>query len=142
MRTGKKENVILIVNKLDINWKEKEYTTAIADYYAQGFDRVIGVSALKELAISDIQDSLQHKIDNSPDLQKKVTPEEKKESRISFAIVGKPNAGKSTLLNTFVGEYISKVEDKSGTTRDYITTDFIYEGQQYTIFDTAGIKRP
>jgi len=142
MRTGKKENVILIVNKLDINWKEREYATAIADYYAQGFDRVIGVSALKELAISDIQDSLQHKIDNSPALQKKVTPEEKKESRISFAIVGKPNAGKSTLLNTFVGAYISKVEDKSGTTRDYITTDFVYEGQQYTIFDTAGIKRP
>jgi len=41
MRTGKKENVILIVNKLDINRKEKEYATAIADYYAQGFDRVI-----------------------------------------------------------------------------------------------------
>jgi GTP-binding protein len=65
-------------------------------------------------------------IDTSPDLQEKLTKEEKKVSAISFAIVGKPNAGKSTLLNTFVGEYISKVEDKSGTTRDYISTDFVY----------------
>lgn len=99
------------------------------------------MSALKEIALSQVQEAIQSAIQSSDYLQKKLTKEEKKSSAISFAIVGKPNAGKSTLLNTFVGQYISKVEDKSGTTRDYISTDFVYQGQQYTIFDTAGIKR-
>lgn len=141
MRTGKKNSVILVANKLDINRKEKDYGTAIAEYYKKWFPIVLGVSALKEIAVSQVQKAIQSTIDTSPALQEKLTKEEKKASAISFAIVGKPNAGKSTLLNTFVGEYISKVEDKSGTTRDYISTDFVYEWQQFTIFDTAGIKR-
>ncbi len=142
MKTGKKDNVMLVVNKLDINWKEADYASAIAEYYKKGFPHVIGVSALKEIALPQVQKTIQNIIDASKALQDILTQEERTESKISFAIVGKPNAGKSTLLNTFVGEYISKVEDKSGTTRDYISTDFVYEDQQYTIFDTAGIKRP
>ncbi len=142
MKTGKKDNVILIVNKLDIQWKEADYSSAIAEYYKKWFPHVIGVSALKEIAVGQVQERIQNIIDTSKPLQNKLTQEEKLQSKISFAIIGKPNAGKSTLLNTFVGEYISKVEDKSGTTRDYISTDFVYQDQQYTIFDTAGIKRP
>lgn len=141
MRTGRKKDVMLIVNKLDIKRKEKDYPAAIADYYSHGFADVIGASALKEIAIESIKDLLQSMIVKDEKLRDKCQKTEKEASPISFAIVGKPNAGKSTLLNTFVGEYISKVEDKAGTTRDYISKDFIYEWQQYTIFDTAGIKR-
>lgn len=127
MRAGKKNNAIVIANKLDIKRKEREYATAIADYYSLGFPGVVGVSALKEIALHEIQDAMQSIVDKTPALQKKLQKEAKKSSVISFAVVGKPNAGKSTLLNTFVGSYVSKVEDKAGTTRDYIESSFVYD---------------
>jgi small GTP-binding protein len=58
-----------------------------------------------------------------------------------LAILGKPNVGKSTLLNTFVGKELSKVENMSGTTRDYVVGAFTYDAHKYAIYDTAGIKK-
>lgn len=58
-----------------------------------------------------------------------------------LAIVGKPNAGKSTLLNTLLGENLSKVSPVPGTTRDYISASFTYDKRHFTIYDTAGIKK-
>jgi GTP-binding protein len=60
---------------------------------------------------------------------------------IPLAIIGKPNAGKSTLLNTLLGEDRALVSDIPGTTLDYNTGQFSYQGQNYTLYDTAGIKK-
>ena len=56
---------------------------------------------------------------------------------IQVAIVGKPNNGKSTMINRFAKEYISKVGDEPGTTLDYITTEITHEETQYVVYDTA-----
>ncbi|MDR3168538.1 MAG: GTP-binding protein [Candidatus Peribacteria bacterium] len=63
------------------------------------------------------------------------------QDRIGLAIVGKPNAGKSTLLNTLVGKPLAKVQDIAGTTRDYLVGEFDYKGKHYLAYDTAGIKK-
>lgn len=76
------------------------------------------------------------------DINIQITPEAEIEGELyQIAIVGKPNAGKSTLLNQLVGETLSKVEDKPGTTRDYVTANFVRKDTTYRLFDTAGIKR-
>lgn len=144
IKTNSKKKVILVINKLDKKYKSTDYDIAIADYYSLGFENVVGVSALNQLNIEVLQEMMIEFMGDNPslkDAQDELARLKQEHSGISFAIVGKPNAGKSTMLNTFVGQYLSKVEDKAGTTRDYIVTDFNYEGQDFTIFDTAGIKR-
>lgn len=144
LKTNSKKKVILVVNKLDKKHKSTDYDLAIADYYTLGFEHVVGVSALNQINIEILQEMMIEFINDNPklkDAQDELEKLKQEHSGISFAIVGKPNAGKSTMLNTFVGQYLSKVEDKAGTTRDYIVTDFTYENQDFTIFDTAGIKR-
>jgi len=141
IKTWKKNRVILVANKLDINRKQDDYLLAVADYYSLWIEYVVWASGLLDVATGEIVKKMKEMIEKNEDLSSQTNEEDYINPRISFAIVGKPNAGKSTLLNTFVGKYISKVEDKAGTTRDYINSDFEYEGIKYTIFDTAGIKR-
>lgn len=140
LKQAKKKNVLLIVNKLDKNWKKNEYDAAIAQYYSLGFPNIVGVSAEKEYNIDAVQDAI-IAFAKSHKLHKKNPEALPTIKHLPIAIVGKPNAGKSTLLNTFAGEILSKVEDKAGTTRDYIQTQFMYDGKPYEFFDTAGIKR-
>ena len=63
------------------------------------------------------------------------------DSRIHMAIIGKPNAGKSTLLNAFMKKTVSKVENIPGTTRDYVVGEFLREKKKYVVYDTAGIRK-
>jgi GTP-binding protein len=63
------------------------------------------------------------------------------DNRIHMAIIGKPNAGKSTLLNGFMKKVVSKVENIPGTTRDYVVGEFIVEKKKYVVYDTAGIRK-
>ncbi len=119
---------------------------------------MIGVSAKKEKNIGEIVDVVKEVVKKIPHLSPPPEGEETKgsisprgrskegktevdENMIKLAIVGKPNAGKSTLLNQITKQYLAKVEDKAGTTRDYIVGDFERKGQQFTIYDTAGIKK-
>ena len=136
----KQEQTILVVNKLDMKWKEHETDLAIADYYDLGIANVVGISAKKERNLSEIEDLILKHFKQ----RKKLNPdtvEEVEEARIGLAIIGKPNAGKSTLLNTLVGSELAKVRDVAGTTRDYLAGDFEWKGKKYVAYDTAGIKR-
>lgn len=70
-----------------------------------------------------------------------MTKTTKTDNRIHLAIIGKPNAGKSTLLNTLVGKPLAKVENIPGTTRDYVTGEFVLDKKKYKVYDTAGIRK-
>ncbi len=127
-KSGK--NIIVAVNKIDSI--EMEYL--IYDFYDLGLGDPIGISAEHSLGFGDLLDKVVEYF-----------PEEKKEAvskdMTSIAVVGKPNAGKSTLINTLIGEDRVIVSDISGTTRDAIDTIFTYEGEEYTLIDTAGIRK-
>jgi len=137
MDSNKRKQTVLVVNKLDINYKSSEIDLAISDYYDLWIEQVIWVSAKQELNITELEDFI---IDYFKDKEWK-TENVKKENLIGIAIVWKPNVGKSTLLNTLVWTKLAKVEDYLGTTRDYITGEFSMWGKRYKIYDTAGIRK-
>lgn len=136
----KQDTTILIINKLDIKRKESETEMAISDYYALGLSSVIGVSAKKERNLSTIENHI-----NSFYNKWKKTHKDEEESvepfRIWLAILWKPNAGKSTLLNTLVWKPLAKVADIAWTTRDYVAGNFSWKGRDYVAYDTAWIKK-
>ena len=136
----KQDTTILIINKLDLKRKESETEMAISDYYTLWLSSVIGVSAKKERNLSTIESQI-----NSFYNKRKKTHKDEEESvepyRIWLAILWKPNAGKSTLLNTLVGKPLAKVADVAWTTRDYVAGNFSWKGRDYVAYDTAWIKK-
>ena len=136
----KQDSTILIINKLDIKRKESETEMAISDYYALWLSSVIGVSAKKERNLSTIENQI-----NSFYNKRKKTHKDEEETvepfRIGLAILWKPNAGKSTLLNTLVWKPLAKVADVAWTTRDYVAGNFSWKGKDYVAYDTAWIKK-
>lgn len=121
--------IILVVNKVD-NMHNRE----IMDFYSLGLSEPIPISAENSLNLGDLLDAV---VDRLP--QKAESEEE--ENAIKIAVVGKPNAGKSSLVNRILGFERVIVSDISGTTRDAIDTPFVVDGVNYRIVDTAGIRR-
>ena len=136
----KQDSTILIINKLDIKRKESETEMAISDYYTLWLSSVIWVSAKKERNLSTIENQI-----NSFYNKRKKTHKDEEETvepfRIWLAILWKPNAWKSTLLNTLVWKPLAKVADVAWTTRDYVAWNFSRKGRDYIAYDTAWIKR-
>ncbi len=137
---GVKDKTILVVNKLEGNFIDKKYTLALTDYYSLGYKHIVGVAAKHgeniDILLEDIQQLKEvYKLDESK------LEENLEEDVINLAIVGKPNAGKSSLLNFLAKDAIAHVDDKPGTTLDYITTDITIGKQLYRLYDTAGIRR-
>lgn len=129
LRKGKK--VVLAVNKVDDRSKQD----LVHSFYGLGISNIIGVSAIQGFQIAELlEEALRDAV--WPDNTK-----EEKSSSIKVAIVGRPNVGKSTLLNTLLGEPRCVVSPVAGTTRDSIDVDITVDGQQYTLIDTAGIRR-
>ncbi len=127
LRNSKKP-VVVAVNKLDNNEME-----AIYEYYELGIGNVIGVSAEQSKGIGDLLDEVVEsleKYDISQDAEK-----------LNIAIVGKPNAGKSSITNKILGYDRVIVSNVAGTTRDAIDTDFEWNGHKFNIIDTAGIRK-
>lgn len=148
IRREKKQNMtILIVNKLDLKWKESETDLALSDYYDLGIEKVIGISAKNERNIGEIEDQIssflkEWKKENLNEMDSSLRSEwQRRDTKTPIAILWKPNAGKSTLLNTLVWEQLAKVADFAGTTRDYLVWEFNYKGKDYIAYDTAGIKK-
>lgn len=123
-----KKPVCIAVNKLDNNEQENIY-----DFYSLGIGDVVGVSAEQSKGIGDLLDVV---TENLP----KIDGDEE-EDVINIAIVGKPNAGKSSLTNKLLGYDRVIVSDVAGTTRDAIDTAFEWDGVKYNIIDTAGIRK-
>lgn len=124
-----KKKVILVCNKLD-NYKEEE----LYDYYALGLGEPFGVSAEQGKGIGDVLDEVVKAFGE----RKTVNDDE---GVIKIAIVGKPNAGKSSIVNCLAGEERVIVSSVAGTTRDAIDVPFNYNKQKYMIIDTAGMRK-
>ncbi|WP_425757376.1 ribosome biogenesis GTPase Der [Ihubacter sp. rT4E-8] len=127
-RTGKK--VILIVNKID---NPRNLPVDFYDFYELGIGEPVAISAANMLNFGDVLDEI---VESFP--QEAL---EEDEDDIKVAVIGKPNVGKSSLINCLIGENRVIVSPIAGTTRDSIDTPFAWDGDQYTLIDTAGIRR-
>lgn len=127
-KTGKK--VVLLVNKVDNPGKPPE---TIYDFYSLGLGTPIPISAANKLNFGDVLDDVCSGF--SQELQ------EEDDEKIHLAVVGKPNVGKSSLVNAVINENRVIVSDVAGTTRDSIDTPVKWHGNEYVLIDTAGIRR-
>ena len=124
------KKIIVAVNKID-NEKRKQ---DIYNYYELGFDNIIPVSGEHSLGITDLLDNI------TADFHPYEITEDN-DNKIKFCVIGRPNVGKSSLVNAIVGSEKSIVSNIAGTTRDAIDTPFTYDKEEYVIIDTAGIRK-
>ena len=124
-----KKPILLVVNKVD---NEKLLLDAY-EFYALGLGEPHCISSTHRIGIGDILDKI---VEVMP--EKKLTPYE---GMTSFCVIGRPNVGKSSLVNAILKEDRVIVSNVEGTTRDAIDTPFKYNGQEYIIIDTAGIRK-
>lgn len=122
--------VLLVVNKVDNMKNEAD----IYEFYNLGLGDPIAISATNALNLGDMLDRL---IENLP--AEHIEAEEN--DQIKVAVIGRPNVGKSSLVNAIIGEDRVIVSDIPGTTRDAIDTHFTKDGQSYVLIDTAGMRR-
>ncbi len=127
-RTGKP--VIVIANKID---NPKKLPDHFYDFYELGIGEVLPISATNMLGLGEVLDKI---IENFPEL-----PPEDDEDIVKIAVIGKPNVGKSSIINKLVGANRVIVSDIAGTTRDSIDTPFRWNGEDFILIDTAGIRR-
>lgn len=123
--------VVLAVNKVD---SVAKYGNDVYEFYNLGIGEPIAVSAASRLGIGDLLDEVVKHFDSEQ-------MEEEEDERPRIAVVGKPNVGKSSIINKLLGENRVIVSDIAGTTRDAVDTEVIHEGTPYVFIDTAGLRR-
>lgn len=126
-----KKPVLLVVNKVD---SFQKMMADVYEFYNLGMGDPIPVSAANRLGIGDMLDAV---VAHFPE----DVADEEEDERPKIAIVGKPNVGKSSLINKMVGEKRVIVSDIAGTTRDAIDTEVKHNGKEYVLIDTAGLRR-
>ena len=123
-----KKRVIVAINKCDSNKiKETEY-----EFYELGFEKYFQVSGEHNMGIMELLDEV---VSDFKPIQ------EEYQNLIKFSIIGRPNVGKSSLVNALLNEERVIVSDVAGTTRDAIDTVFTYHGEDYVVIDTAGMRK-
>ena len=127
---GIKKPVFIVANKADNPDRE----TFAGEFYELGFDKVHPVSSLHGRGVGDL-------LDEVVPLLPETDEAEDEQEEIRLAIIGRPNVGKSSLLNAFTGEQRTIVSDIPGTTRDAIDTLLEYKGERFRLIDTAGLRR-
>ena len=120
---------MLAVNKID----NFDMNHMIYDFYSLGFGDPFPISGSHGLGIGDLLDEVCKNF--------KVLDEAEEDEKIRFSLIGRPNVGKSSLINTILGKERVIASDIAGTTRDAIDTDFKYNGDEYVVIDTAGIRK-
>ena len=120
--------VILAVNKVD-NFREAD----LSEFYSLGFGDFFPIAAEQKQGIGDLLDCV---VEHFP-----AQSDDEDGDAIKIAVVGKPNAGKSSLVNRILGYDRTIVSDVAGTTRDAIDTPFTYNGNRYVVIDTAGMRK-
>lgn len=123
--------VLLLVNKVD---SFEKYMPDVYEFYNLGIGDPIPISAASRLGIGDMLDEV---VKHFPQQDE----DEQDDERPKIAIVGKPNVGKSSLINHLVGEERVIVSEIAGTTRDAIDTEIVYQDREYVFIDTAGLRR-
>lgn len=129
MKSNKR--VVVVVNKID-NYKREEN---IYNFYELGFEEVLAVSGEHSLGITDLLDTI------VKDFTTNDSDEEIIDDRIKFCLIGRPNVGKSSLVNALINEEKVIVSPIAGTTRDAIDTEFTYNKKKYVAIDTAGMRK-
>lgn len=123
--------IVLVVNKVD---HFDKYMPDVYEFYNLGIGDPHPVSASNQLGIGDMLDQVVGYFDD-------YDYEDEEDDRIKVAIVGKPNVGKSSLINKLIGENRLIVSDIAGTTRDAVDTSVVHNGKEYVLIDTAGLRR-
>ncbi len=126
----KKSNkkIIVAINKIDSKLSKEN----LYDFYELGFDEYINVSAEQDMGIYDLLDAITLDFNEI---------EEEKDESIKFSILGRPNVGKSSLVNALLNEERVIVSNISGTTRDAVDMPFKYHDENFTVIDTAGMRK-
>ena len=125
-KTDKK--VIVAINKIDV----KEAQNNIYDFYELGFDTYIPISSIHNTGFIELMDTVTMNFHEK---------EEKIDDRVKFSIIGRPNVGKSSLMNALLNEERVVVSDIAGTTRDSIDSVLKYNNEEFVVIDTAGMRK-
>ena len=123
------KDVIVVINKTD----SKLSNDNIYDFYELGFDTYIPISGEQNIGTDDLLNEIIKRI---PEYS-----EDPLDSLIKFSVIGRPNVGKSSLVNALLNEERVIVSSEAGTTRDAIDTHFTYHGEEYVVIDTAGMRK-
>lgn len=123
--------VVLAVNKVD---SIEKFGNDVYEFYNLGIGDPVPVSAASRLGIGDLLDEVVKHFDGT-------ASEEEEDDRPRIAVVGKPNVGKSSIINKLLGENRVIVSDIAGTTRDAVDTEIVHNGTPYVFIDTAGLRR-
>ena len=126
-----KKPVVLVVNKVD---SFEKYQADVYEFYQLGIGEPYPISSVNRLGLGEMLDEV---ISYFPEYQ----DGEEEDERPKVAIVGKPNVGKSSIINRLTGENRVIVSDIAGTTRDAVDTEVTYNGKEYVLIDTAGVRR-
>ncbi len=124
------KKVIVAINKVD----SKESNEHLYDFYELGFEHYINVSGEQNIGISDLLDEVCSEFNEFEE-------EEEYKNSIKFSIIGRPNVGKSSLVNAILNEERVIVSDVAGTTRDSVDLPFKYHDEDFVVIDTAGMRK-
>ncbi len=129
-----KKPIVFVVNKID----DQKHVSRALDFHRLGIDEFIDISALQGRRINDLLDRI---VELLPERLEEPGGGDEDEGLIKIAVLGKPNVGKSTLVNKFLGEERLITSPVPGTTRDSIDSHITRNGRKYLLIDTAGIRR-
>lgn len=122
------KKIIVAINKMDV----KDAKNNIYDFYELGFDTYIPISSIHNTGYVDLMDTITMEFHEQ---------EETVDERLKFCIIGRPNVGKSSLMNALLNEERVVVSDVAGTTRDSIDSILKYQNKEYVLIDTAGMRK-
>ena len=124
------KKVVVAINKIDNKLAQEN----IYDFYELGFDYYIPISGAHNIGIDDLLDEVTSNFNKN--LEEDYAPDV-----VKFCVIGRPNVGKSSLVNAILNEERAIVSDIAGTTRDSVDTEFTYEKEKYVVIDTAGMRK-